>query len=112
MEDVKPTFFTFNSFSTNNDLTNIDRDPDINFYQDSISSLETEYFSPCEFRNLKTFLLIALCRYVKSHALGVWHKRYLNCTRKKKKKKTIELSHTHFITYVNIFFKHLMLSFS
>ena len=86
MEDVKPTFFTFNSFSTNNDLTNIDRDPDINFYQDSISSLETEYFSPCEFRNLKTFLLIALCSYVKSHALGVWHKRYLNCTRKKKKK--------------------------
>ena len=37
-------FQSFNPFSVNEDLKDNDQDPDVNFYQKQISSLDTSYY--------------------------------------------------------------------
>ena len=39
---------SFNPFSVNEDLKNNDQDPDVNFYQTQISSVDTSYYIPNE----------------------------------------------------------------
>ena len=39
---------SFNPFSNNNDFSDGNQDPDINFFLDNIVSLNTEYFSPSD----------------------------------------------------------------
>ena len=47
---------SFNPFSANEDLKDNDHDPDINFYQTQISSLDTSYYIPNEVKeNLNIF---------------------------------------------------------
>ena len=47
---------SFNPFSVNEDLKDNDQDPDVNFYQTQISSVDTSYYIPNEVKeNLKIF---------------------------------------------------------
>ena len=47
---------SFNPFSVNEDLKDNDHDPDINFYQTQISSIDTSYYIPNEVKeNLNIF---------------------------------------------------------
>ena len=47
---------SFNPFSVNEDLKDNDQDPDVNFYQTQISSLDTNYYIPNEVKeNLENF---------------------------------------------------------
>ena len=39
---------SFNPFSVNEDLKDNDQNPDVNFYQTQISSLDTSYYTPNE----------------------------------------------------------------
>ena len=41
---------SFNPFSINEDFKDNDQDPDVNFYQTQISSLDTSYYIPNEFK--------------------------------------------------------------
>ena len=47
---------SFNPSSINEDLKNDDQDPDVNFYQTQISTLDTSYYIPNEVKeNLENF---------------------------------------------------------
>ena len=47
---------SFNPFSINEDFKDNDQDPDVNFFQTQISSLDTSYYIPNEVKdNLENF---------------------------------------------------------
>ena len=56
---------SFNPFSVNEDLNDNDQDPDVNFYQTQISSLDTNYYIPNEIKeNLEKFQQNHILSYI------------------------------------------------